>query len=578
LSPSEQQILSKLGQIDRIAFTKVVEANLNILTTPNGRLKISLPNEPGVWVFQIVSSYVQSPRFYTIVGELETVEHDDTFDEECEIGKFSLTRDEDFYLGQFVKAGIAYEITSLNNQGRFALSKYQGVLDEFCGSSTDSVVAQINSNNDRGSECPVRLLIGCTDAAHAKLPDIETRSRNAYYKLLHNLSSSGVSISDLEVQLAGIVRIPSTMYLESNLRSNVYEIPMNIPLQQLRADYKADIMMIISSNVYDGLAGSIMGDPADVTAVNAFAVVQADYVTAAPEEVFAHEFGHLFGCRHHRLENCGTNDDDKDPKIAHGYIAQKGCAALDRRVYYQTVMANCLSSTNNEARFTDKYSNPHIKIRNKRLGTQDRNFNVQHFKDMACTVANYNTEVTPTLFIKASGLTVCVNDLVYFTAVLGNTPAPVIFLWSYSYDGATYSPEIAGDAWYEQYASSTPYSRLFVRVRAGTIGSPLITSEISILSSQEDVYCGRSSSSAETTSVIFPVPVQDVLHIKYEKENILDHQYRVYDCLGKVVKTGIIDNSVDEPTIDVYNIPAGVYFLKILNTSTNSAPFKFIKQ
>ena len=80
---------------------------------------------------------------------------------------------------------------------------------------------------------------------------------------------------------------------------------------------------------------------------------------------------------------------------------------------------------------------------------------------------------------------------------------------------------------------------------------------------------------AKLTFRVFPNPVEDRLHIDFP-ENIEQATIIIYDILGKqVVKKRI---KVGESSINLSQLPSGIYLAKLVGSHQNISSFKLIKQ
>jgi hypothetical protein len=73
-----------------------------------------------------------------------------------------------------------------------------------------------------------------------------------------------------------------------------------------------------------------------------------------------------------------------------------------------------------------------------------------------------------------------------------------------------------------------------------------------------------------TKTEIYPNPAQDIIYVKKDFKN--DEKIVVLDISGKILKT-IYHESGDTENINIANLDAGVYFIKI-----NEHTYKFIKK
>ncbi len=73
---------------------------------------------------------------------------------------------------------------------------------------------------------------------------------------------------------------------------------------------------------------------------------------------------------------------------------------------------------------------------------------------------------------------------------------------------------------------------------------------------------------------IFPNPVKSMLTIN--KKNLTNITYKIINSLGKIIKTGIINNTSKQ--IDVSTIANGIYFLQLFDGNQSMVNKKFVKQ
>ena len=89
--------------------------------------------------------------------------------------------------------------------------------------------------------------------------------------------------------------------------------------------------------------------------------------------------------------------------------------------------------------------------------------------------------------------------------------------------------------------------------------------------------CIRSCVRAIGNIKIFPNPVKDKLSIS----NIINSNLRsieIFTVLGKLNRTYLVKNNVNNLEIDVSNLTSGIYLLKLNNEDGNSKTQKLIVQ
>jgi len=72
--------------------------------------------------------------------------------------------------------------------------------------------------------------------------------------------------------------------------------------------------------------------------------------------------------------------------------------------------------------------------------------------------------------------------------------------------------------------------------------------------------------STETQILIYPNPARNKVYFQTD-QSLYKIQYQIYNALGKLIQSGEIV-SIDN-TIDISNIPSGMYFIKIISREKN---------
>ncbi|MDP5210347.1 M12 family metallo-peptidase [Microbulbifer sp. 2205BS26-8] len=151
-------------------------------------------------------------------------------------------------------------------------------------------------------------------------------------------------------------------------------------LYNLRNQYNADIMMLLTGNNYSACGRS---RAVGATEQNALAAVRESCATGYYS--FGHEIGHLFGARH-----IISQDPSMTPfPYGHGY-----CNVTPGT--WRTVMApNCPQGTGGSR--IQYWSNPDISIQGQATGTRDIEFCAKVMNVRAAEVANFRVSPTPNL-------------------------------------------------------------------------------------------------------------------------------------------------------------------------------------
>ncbi|MBP8959534.1 MAG: T9SS type A sorting domain-containing protein [Bacteroidales bacterium] len=78
------------------------------------------------------------------------------------------------------------------------------------------------------------------------------------------------------------------------------------------------------------------------------------------------------------------------------------------------------------------------------------------------------------------------------------------------------------------------------------------------------------------TVTIYPNPTSESVKIKFETavDRLIDIQ--IIDGQGKLIKTDRIEESVIEKTINLYDLPCGTYYLRLLKGNVANV-YKIVK-
>jgi Secretion system C-terminal sorting domain len=549
-----------------------VSVNFQNFVSGTGQIRFQPLGQNATWVFRIQSAFHQDDNNYSVFGELEDIENDPSFEWDCEWGKFGLTKIEGRYIATFTKELETYQIRELAS-GEYVQREIKPSPKPVCNIGNSggedngrSLKSKLVEAADRNNECPVNLLICYTQAAKDANPFIVDDIYAEFYHLQHILLASTISTSDLSVHLSSIELILPSQWKEIPDDAQPLSIPSAPIFNSLRNQHSADVVIIVTDNVYPSFKGAIAANnPQAINSTNAFAIVEVGEINTSTSETFAHEFAHLFDCHHHRSENCETNDDDSGPLQGHGYLITKGfhCGEPNAKFRYLSVVAPCYIG---DVVTIDRYSTPNIRIRHKTFGRENRNDNASQLRDQACVVANFNPNNQPTLRIIPDKDIACMNELVYFRAYLDNTPTPYEYNWSFSYDGINFTPAVSGTSWNKANAPATPFSRVYAKVCAGTVGSPLICATTSVQAAYGNQYCERSIDVMVSNSMISPNPSSGKFRLRTEifSDNFASRNIEVFDLYGKLVLKDKIVNQVQD--FDLSNhLSSGFYIVKLLD-------------
>lgn len=167
--------------------------------------------------------------------------------------------------------------------------------------------------------------------------------------------NSGITSAAVLV-LAGIS--PMNNFQETaSITNDLNSLVGNAAVQNLRNQYQADLVLLLTDSYYQG--GDVRGKAQTVTLENANSYAVVELWCATSHKTFAHEVGHLYGCRH---------DDDNTvlPTYAKGYKIKFLGITTDRTI----MVGNGISGDQAKNRLLN-FSNPNVQIGGKATGTAD---------------------------------------------------------------------------------------------------------------------------------------------------------------------------------------------------------------
>ena len=286
----------------------------------------------------------------------------------------------------------------------------------------------------RSCDESVRLLAVYTDRGASRVGNIEATIRLAVSSMQTALTQSGVSASDLKLELVAIERIAYTSDL-NDFQRTLDDLTLSGEVDGLREDHDADIVVALVGNVRElngqityGLAWNLpVLDPE-----RHVAIVRSDRATV--NWGAAHEIAHLFGCGHENGRDARPSARAKEFKISGWY------RLFNRR--HRTIMWSNGDANN----LVSHYSNPLIEYRGAATGDNDRN-NAQQLIDAACVVADHRPYDPPAIpfivEIEGETTTCACQPTVLGADVSGSSSSGLTYEWAISANGFVYSDPIS---------------------------------------------------------------------------------------------------------------------------------------
>jgi hypothetical protein len=75
---------------------------------------------------------------------------------------------------------------------------------------------------------------------------------------------------------------------------------------------------------------------------------------------------------------------------------------------------------------------------------------------------------------------------------------------------------------------------------------------------------------------VFPNPASDNINILFDEPTDTEVNVYLLDSQGKLLKTGVIENATSETEMNLQDIPAGIYYLKLIKGNLSNV-YKVVK-
>lgn len=540
---------------------------------PGGIVSLQVPGDTTTYTFTAVNieGYYSGDFFW--YGELTGTSHcpETDLSDDCFSGVLSIVGKNNQMFGEMRIDTSFYLIPSLGG-GLNALVKTQEGNKPVCISEGPSFIP--TSPSEEREPCPVvKVLVLYTQRAKDSFPDVENIAAQAFANTKQTILNSDISKTTLDIQLAGIVLLSGFTESGNWETDETSILTANSTARQLRSAYQADLVIIMTDDVYSQFRGKVFAFGDSIPdRDSAFAFVEVPHALG-PTYTFTHEFGHLFGMRHQNQDNCGSNWDNSGLPHAHAYAFHKGCGCLFvfPRRYYKTVVSPC--EDNSERITILHYSNPDVEYKKQATGTSSTNNNAKVMKDAACRVSDYvQSNDVNVHFVRPEK--VCPGDIfTLFGGVTGDY-GPYTYQWRYKigYNGQwsniiTPSPQ-------DELQLTAPtgfYGVIYVEL-TGTNGTDQATYASGIV---VDYFCDnpRPTSSSQPSELTgnaaisaFPTPTAHQIHVLL-KEPVGDAiNVLITNLLGKTHISTIVspgETPFNQFDINLPDLPNGQYILTV---------------
>lgn len=433
----------------------------------------------------------------------------------------------------------------------------------------------------------VRILVLYTPAAQNSVPNIFNTATLAINQLNEALTHSGISKSQLTTVLA------ATKFIDfketTNAADDCDKISKNPVAMQLRSQYQADLVVILTGSNYPWITGcSLVGPP--VWSHDAYNIVEAE--SATPSFTFAHEVAHLFGCRHEA-------SDDPNGVYEHGYQFTSGWWLWKK--YWRTIMHVDLGD--GDWVRVNHFSNPNVEHYNNATGVANKNDNARKLRESSCIIENlYPYSGRP--YVAISGPTE-VSDggsYAWCANVQGGSP-PYSYYWEISNNGTTYNYFGSG-----QYVSACyPFDNYPILETTSdfqvnsTLDIPQVESiyhlRVKVTDSKQEtaydfitIYNYKSLPSVDLIAnskntipfsvekkynynneelgfSIYPNPAQVFTNLQYQIENPCEVQITILNSVGQTLQSyemGHTTSGVFCKKLNIDQLENGIYFINVI--------------
>ena len=391
------------------------------------------------------------------------------------------------------------------------------------------------------------------------LTDYVNRSISQFNSCIYN---SGIT-SAAALVLAGIAPL-NNLTETASITNDLNSLIGNATAQNLRNQYQADLVVLMTDSYYQD--GDTRGKSKTVTLENANSYSIVELWCATSHKTFAHEVGHLYGCRH---------DDDNSalPSYAKGYKIKFLGFTVDRTM----MVGNGITGDQAKNRLLN-FSNPNIQVSGRATGTNDEN-NALRITESHPIIGAFRPDPANPLNAFVDGPTwVSTPGGKNYELYYNCGSAPYTFSWQYSYDGVNYTlSNITSDVftWYfsqnqKIYLKGTVTSNgqsatAYLTVTAQLPASPYKVSAAG--NGNDTITLQRELPSLFAT----PNPADDRINISYNLQSDMRVKLDMLDQSGKVIEILKDDKTISHrgrysASVKSKSLPGGTYFIRLLTS------------
>ncbi len=421
-------------EVRKIQFTDLIQVAASDLPSNRGYFRFSIPaskrtKRTGDVLVSPVKIETMPSGDYTYIADLMTGQNGR--------GSLILTQEKGKRFGSIILEDRVFRIEQTEAGEQILIELNQKLLNSavLCGTSEGGGVTKafrqsnqkLNRNNCNSRI--VRTLVLFTDRAD-NVSDPVQLATTLMNELATALSNSRIYSSNLRFQLVGTERIGfgETGNAVADLRDLVSDNDLN----NRRQNARADLVVVLTDGNYLVTGGQILGiatlDEYSQPNDGFVAIVEAD----AGNVTFAHEVGHLMGCRHDNDNRTNVTNLSNTAK-GHSWFYRNWF--LGRKHYQKSVVASGTTQGSTVLYFSNPAVKAHPKARDN-TGTPTRN-NFAQLNIAASVVGCYDD--FDDMIVSISGPSIAQpGESITLSASVANC-ASRTYLWEVSNDGFSYS-------------------------------------------------------------------------------------------------------------------------------------------
>jgi Metallo-peptidase family M12/Secretion system C-terminal sorting domain len=540
------KLQEKLGNIERNALHKQVQyvrlGNLAKIQK-NGVLTFSIPGANKTVTFNARRVEAESDQDFLWVGKSDDQLHQAIFI--CKKGKLS---------GSIETKGGYYQVYT-TEEGIGILLEIDPSKGGECSvtghSATPQLPKSIEPKSGRMEACQeaTRVLVLYTPASATLVPDIEQTAdlSIAQYNSALNNSNIGNAVTNTLVK-AGVALI--NFQEGTNVNADVVTISQRIDAQSLRDQYKADIVIILTSGYsYYPYQGSVIEIPANNN--SGYAIVVSFYASATGLYTFSHEMGHLFGGLH--------ENDNTSASYDHGYVLPGDING--------TVMARLSAFYGDRILY---FSNPEVSYNGEATGNYGFSHVARRISEVSPTVVDFRSSVSRPFSAYIEGTSYVGNTGTYRFEAVYQCINPTSYEWSVSRDGFNFGSPIGYSENQYSFINSSNNGLYYLRCKMTLPSGQVYTTyryvSVNICNGCKVAEKAVNDDSAPLLEVSPNPGTGNSVNVRFSVSTETSVTVNLTDSRATPVKKldfGVLSPGIHQKKIDVSSVSPGLYIVTL---------------